>query len=76
MLQDRTTTSGCRTLCMAFAMGLLISTISGCATTKDAQKPVDLVWPLPPEQPRVKFVRTVGSAQMAAFAARWSGGSQ
>ncbi len=61
MLQDRTTTSGCRTLCMAFAMGLLISTISGCATTKDAQKPVDLVWPLPPEQPRVKFVRTVRS---------------
>lgn len=38
--------------CVMVALGSL----GGCATTTKSDKPVDLVWPAPPEQPRVRFV--------------------
>jgi DNA-binding beta-propeller fold protein YncE len=37
---------------------LLIAT--GCATPP---KPVDLIWPLPPEEPRIKYVKSISSSE-------------
>ena len=40
--------------------GILVLAIvaAGCATAVPP-KPVDLVWPLPPEQPRIRYVETL-----------------
>ena len=44
------------------ALGILFLTLAGCATPENEAEAPDLeelVWPLPPDQPRVKFVRSV-----------------
>lgn len=33
---------------------------TGCAT---APKPVDIIWPLPPEEPRIKYVKSISSSE-------------
>jgi DNA-binding beta-propeller fold protein YncE len=40
---------------------LLIGFITGCAATPD-RKAIDLVWPLPPDPPRIKFVDIIMSS--------------
>jgi hypothetical protein len=40
---------------------LLIGFITGCAATSE-RKPIDLVWPLPPDPPRVKFIDIIMSS--------------
>ena len=35
--------------------------VSGCATTV-AEKPVELVWPNPPESPRIRYIRSLSRA--------------
>ncbi len=37
---------------------LLLFLSAGCATTK----PPDLIWPLPPEEPRIKYVKSISSS--------------
>ena len=41
------------------AMFILLLGVPGCATPQKAPEPVDLVWPLPPNPPRIKFVKSV-----------------
>lgn len=40
---------------------LLAASASGCASTKAAKQ--EIVWPVPPDMPRIRYVRSIGSAQ-------------
>jgi DNA-binding beta-propeller fold protein YncE len=42
--------------------GLLLLAFAGCATL-DKSKPTEMVWPDPPEKPRIKFVRSLRSQE-------------
>ncbi len=43
-------------------MLLLVAVVAiGCASTRQASQ-VDVVWPLPPDKPRIKFVRSISSS--------------
>lgn len=44
----------------ALALALALCGLGGCATSRAAKAP-DLVWPFPPEKPRIKFVRAFQS---------------
>lgn len=44
-----------RPVLMMIALGLL----AGCATPP---KPVDVIWPLPPEEPRIRYVKSITSS--------------
>jgi DNA-binding beta-propeller fold protein YncE len=58
-------TNGYRASIMATALATALLTLAGCTDTADqakpAEEPTDLVWPLPPEQPRIKYVRSISS---------------
>jgi sugar lactone lactonase YvrE len=41
------------------AMLMLILGVPGCAAPQKAPESVELVWPLPPDPPRIKFIRSV-----------------
>jgi DNA-binding beta-propeller fold protein YncE len=47
-----------RNLVRIFATAALLACLAGCATVK---KEVDIVWPLPPEEPKIKFVEILQS---------------
>ncbi|MDP2209554.1 MAG: 6-bladed beta-propeller [Bacteroidota bacterium] len=40
---------------------LLASLIIGCGVSKDTQKENEIVWPAPPDEPRVKYIKTLQS---------------
>lgn len=44
------------------ALGAALLLAAGCASHKEAVRP-EVVWPLPPEKPRVRFVETIRSSQ-------------
>jgi DNA-binding beta-propeller fold protein YncE len=50
---------------MAAALATALLALAGCADTteqaKPEEEPTDLVWPLPPEQPRIRYVRSIRS---------------
>ncbi len=45
-----------------YLMVILASLIIGCGASKDTQKENEIVWPAPPDEPRVKYVKTLNSA--------------
>ena len=68
-------TNGYRASIMATALATALLTLAGCTDTADqakpAEEPTDLVWPLPPEQPRIKYVRSIrSSSDIGATATR------
>ncbi len=42
-------------------LGLLAALSSGCATSPSEKKDIDMVWPLPPDEPKIKFVDVIYS---------------
>lgn len=40
---------------------VVILLLSGCGGTKEIQKTEEIVWPLPPDEPRIKFVKSYNS---------------
>lgn len=49
-----------KNLVRLFSIVALVIGLAGCATVK---KEVDLVWPLPPDEPKIKFVELLRSNQ-------------
>ena len=47
--------------CKRLLVYLGILFLAGCAP-QVVEKPVDLVWPNPPETPRIKYIRTLSQA--------------
>ncbi|MFQ5804168.1 MAG: 6-bladed beta-propeller [Candidatus Methylomirabilales bacterium] len=43
------------------AASVLLLLLAGCATTRVAEKEEEFIWPLPPETPRIKYVRSIHS---------------
>ena len=51
-----------RFLSVVVALAVAGGLLSGCAApTKAPEEPTDLVWPAPPDQPRLKYVRSLSS---------------
>ncbi|RME26317.1 MAG: 6-bladed beta-propeller [Deltaproteobacteria bacterium] len=50
---------------MAALIALVTMSAAGCATGK-VEKKVEMVWPLPPDPPRIKFIRSVSSSDDVA----------
>jgi len=46
-------------LAVIAAVAVFVAGIGGCATTPDASPEVRLVWPPPPQQARIRFVRSI-----------------
>jgi len=40
-------------------IALLLLGVTGCATPQRPAEPTDLVWPLPPDPPRVKYIKSI-----------------
>jgi DNA-binding beta-propeller fold protein YncE len=50
--------------CPRIIMSALLVAVAGCATTDKAPEPLtkeELVWPLPPEQPRITYLKSLSS---------------
>jgi len=50
-----------RTVAMLLVV-LGLATVSGCATDQAKKKPVDVIWPLPPEPTRIRYLRSYTSS--------------
>ena len=58
-MPSRAINSRAITLFSFVLFALAVSLLMGCATPK---KPPEIVWPLPPEAPRIKFVKSISTA--------------
>ena len=60
-------TNGYAARIMAAALAATLLALAGCAGTteqaKPEEEPTDLVWPLPPEQPRIRYLRSLYSSE-------------
>ena len=52
-----------------FGLAVVLLIAAGCATPP---KPPDIIWPLPPEEPRIKYVKSISSSSDVERKSFWT----